>query len=75
MSVAVDWNDCIDVALRRQQAFFDAKQPEAYRCVTRRSLRLSEKNLATRLRTISEKRSLPLMLGAAISGLEWLASG
>ncbi|RDK01392.1 hypothetical protein DLM46_17810 [Paraburkholderia lacunae] len=74
-NAGIDWNECIDVALQRQQAFFDAKQPEEISLCDKSLATIVGENLAARLRTISEERSLPLMLSPAIPGLEWIASG
>jgi hypothetical protein len=74
-NAAIDWDECVGVALRRQRAFFDAKQPEEISLCDKTLATIVGKNLATRLRTISEERGLPLMLSPAIPGLEWIASG
>lgn len=71
----IDWNECIQVALQRQQVFFDAKQPEEISLCDKTLATIVGENLAARLRTISEARSQTLILSPAIPGLEWIASG
>ncbi|WP_322033231.1 hypothetical protein [Paraburkholderia sp. J76] len=73
--VPVDWTECIEATLQRQQAFFDAKLPERIELCDETLATIVGGNLAARLRAMSEERGLPLMLRPAIPGLEWIASG
>src|SRR4051795_7426293 len=50
-NAGIDWDECIDVALRRQQAFFDAKQPEEISLCDKSLATIVGENLAARLRT------------------------
>lgn len=74
-NATIDWAQCAEVALRRQQAFFDAKPPGEISSFDKELATIVGKNLANRLRNISEERMLPLVLAPVIPGLEWIASG
>jgi hypothetical protein len=71
---AIDWDECIDATLRRQQAFFDAKLPEKIELHDKTLATIVGGNLAAELRAMSAKRGQPLAMRPAIPGLEWIAS-
>jgi len=71
----IDWDVCIDTALQRQQAFFDAKPPGKIELCDKTLAMTIGENLAARLRTMSDERGQPLLLRPAIPGLEWIANG
>ncbi|EDT39023.1 hypothetical protein BamMEX5DRAFT_5205 [Burkholderia ambifaria MEX-5] len=75
IDAAIDWDECIDATLQRQQAFFDAKLPEKIELCDKTLAMIVGGNLAARLRAMSDERGLPLVPRPAIPGLEWIANG
>ncbi|WP_321947873.1 hypothetical protein [Paraburkholderia sp. J10-1] len=71
----IDWDECVDAALRRQQAFFDARLPGEIELCDKAVAAIVGANLAERLMEMSRERGLPLVLRPPIPGMEWIASG
>jgi hypothetical protein len=71
----IDWDECVDVAFRRQQAFFDAKPPGEISSDDKALAMIVGENLAKQLTSMSDEAMSPFVLGPVIPGLEWIASG
>lgn len=69
-----DWDECVDIALKRQRKYYDAIEPGM---ITEgdKTIALSVgTNLASALKNLSARLHHPVVVGPAIPGLEWLSS-
>lgn len=74
-SKAIDWNECFQVALRRQRAFYDAKLPDNISQADKTSAEIIGRNLAGALAERSQAMNEQLILRPLIPGLEWISTG
>lgn len=75
-SGSIDWNGCVNLAVKRQRRHFDARIPEHIPDHDQEvALRVGE-NLAAMLMELRESsRSGAIVLSPSIPGFQWIASG
>jgi hypothetical protein len=72
---AIDWPECIAMALRRQRVYFDAKPPAQFDAADQELAEIVGRNLSTALQAMSVGANLPVVLRPSIPGLEWISNG
>lgn len=72
---AVDWPDCIDETVQRQQKYFDVELPVKLTTGDQILAETVGRNLAGMLGRIAVLRGKPVVIGPGVPGLEWIASG
>lgn len=71
----IDWDTCVEVALGRQRAFYDARVPEALTTNDKAVAEIVGRNLATYLTELADSLQLPLVFRPLVPGLEWISTG
>ena len=73
---SIDWDACLEVAVKRQQRYFDAVAPQALSTNDREVAQWAAQNLATMLKKIqSQSPNEELNRAPEIPGYQWIASG
>jgi hypothetical protein len=71
----VDWSKCVQVALERQRAFYDAQIPANVSQTDKAIAEIIGRNLSNALRVQAAVLADALIFRPLIPGLEWISSG
>ncbi|KIC13708.1 hypothetical protein [Leisingera sp. ANG-Vp] len=74
-SAEPEWQECIKIALERQNRHYDARRPDTIEESDQKVAEHAARNLVEMLRRISEERGLQIELSPVIPGMGWIASG
>lgn len=71
----IDWPECFEATLKRQQVYFDAVLPDQLNAGDQVLAEIIGRNLSTGLTVMSRQHGQPIVLRPNIPGLEWISSG
>lgn len=71
----IDWAECFEATLKRQQRYFDAVLPEQFNAGDQILAEIIGRNLSTELLAMSSQSGQPVGLRPKVPGLEWISSG
>lgn len=71
----IDWDDCLQIAIARQQRYFDAQEPNELTKLDQQVAEMTGRNIAAIILDLAAERGHPIRPAPAVPGFQWISSG
>lgn len=71
----IDWDECLRIAVARQQRYFDANTPGELSSIDKQIAKMTGENIAEMITHLGKERKQSIRPAPVIPGFQWISSG